>query len=102
MAGKDWDPDEAIESLQMESSVSTDESPDKTATRLLNENVPYAVLAIIHLAQHSTNERIRLEAARYVTDRVLGRVQDTRPGGQKDPFETITGWLTEQEAKSKA
>jgi hypothetical protein len=102
MGAKDWDPDAALESLRLESTVSTEETYAKTAQRLLEECTPAAVLAITHLAQHSTSERIRLEAAKCVLDRVLGRVQDATPVGKEDPFKTISDWLTKEESESNA
>ena len=91
---KEWDADEALSALEMESSVHGSESDAECATRILCENTPRAVLAIVHLAQHSANEQTRLRAAQYVVDRVLGRIGENNPAGNEDPFERMTKALT--------
>lgn len=94
---QEWDPDAALESLKMEDDIHTTETNAVTAKRLLEENVPGAVLAIVHLSQNSHNERIRLDAAKYVTDRVLGKISDVNAAGVEDPFASIAEWLTSSE-----
>ncbi len=82
-----WDPVHALESLTDERRAGLDEDEYALARRLLRENAPNAVLAIVHLAQNSSNEATRLKAAQYVVDRVMGRVTE---GGlldeANDPF----------------
>jgi len=85
----EWDPDEALKALEMESDVHGEETQAQCAERILMENAPRMVLAICHLGQHSSNEQTRLRAAMYVTDRVLGRIADSNPLGNEDPFAKI-------------
>ncbi len=84
MMGHSWDPDEAIDTLKLERSM--DESEAATAQRIFVENLPAAAQSIAHTAIYSTNERLRLDAAKYVVERVMGRVKDVDPMGNVDPF----------------
>lgn len=73
-AGKQWVPDDALEGMIMERTFHPDESNPKTVKRLMDENAPVVAMSIIHLALHSNSERTRLDAGRYIMDRILGRV----------------------------
>jgi hypothetical protein len=79
-----WIPDEALRALTLEARVRDDESTIERAKRLLTENVDVAAASTIWLARSSTNERIRLEASRYVMERVLGRAGDAPATGSLD------------------
>jgi hypothetical protein len=83
----DWLPQSAIDALNTERSVITGETQEQTARRLLRENAPGATLAIIHIALYGSNERLRLDAGKYVLDRVLGRPGDDVGEGSKSPLE---------------
>ena len=83
----DWLPDSAIEALNTERRVHTDETPAQTARRLMHENGPGAALSIIHIALYGSNERLRLDASKYVVDRVLGRVGDDVNQGEDSPLD---------------
>lgn len=93
-----WDPDAALESLKLEQATYAEaESPEDTCRRLLKENAPRAILSLVHIANHSANDRVRLDAAKYITDRVLGRIIDSTPAGTQDPLERIAQLLAEPE-----
>lgn len=59
----------------------------KTAARIFREGAPAAAREIVRLASNAANERVRLDAAKYVTDRVLGRA-----GELKASDEDATPW----------
>lgn len=90
---REWDPDQALRDLAAESQLMQDVDFETTAKRLLQENLVPAVLAIAHLAVHSPNERIRLQAAQYIADRVLGRITDAGTL-EADPFDSFLRKLT--------
>lgn len=71
-----WKSDAALNALISERTLSPDESDEAMARRLLSENVAAAVLGITHIAQHGGNERLRLDAQKYIVERVLGKVGD--------------------------
>jgi len=75
---KEWDPEHALAGLTAERAL--DDGDDLAASeRIFAENAVPAALSLVHLAVHSSNERIRLEASKYVVDRNLGRIGDTDP-----------------------
>jgi len=75
---KEWDPDERLQELTAERLLN-DGDDLAGSERIFAENAIPAALAITHMAVFSDNERIRLEAAKYVVDRNLGRIGDTDP-----------------------
>lgn len=100
MAGFDdwdeWDPKAALESLVDEKSH-FDESDEQLAKRLFKEASPRAALSIIHMAAHSQNERIRLDASKYITERVLGPASSPASEGESDtPLEDLLGDIVGQ------
>lgn len=46
------------------------------AERMLDENLTRAVLQLTKLALNASNERVRLDASKYIIERSLGRLQD--------------------------
>jgi hypothetical protein len=68
---------EEIDAVIMERTVFGQEQTNAELTyRTFEENGPYAAMEITRLARHATSERIRLEASKYVVERLLGRVGD--------------------------
>jgi hypothetical protein len=65
-----WDSDEALENLKMERQVNPDLDNERLTKKLFDEASPLAAQTIINLALHGTNENTRLNAARYITDKV--------------------------------
>jgi hypothetical protein len=87
-----WNPKRALAALAGERDLAgEDKSMTQVAETLLEENLPQAVLAIVHMSQHSPNERIRLNAAQYIVDRNLGKITDQGMVGDSDPLERLLG-----------
>jgi hypothetical protein len=83
-----WLPESAIEALNSERrTLYPDETQAQTARRLMQENSPGAALSIIQIALYSPNDRLRLDASKYVIDRVLGRVGEDLNQGEDSPLE---------------
>lgn len=76
MSHRDWDPEAVKEALDLEMKYHDDKTPEAVATQKLKNSAAYAADAIIHLAIYSENESIRLKAATYITDRVMGKITD--------------------------
>jgi hypothetical protein len=91
-----WDPDEAVKSLAMEEHANPGEDFAERAKRLMTEHVPQAALALTHLALHSDNERIRLDAARTIMDRALGKVGDAPATDEDDPLLRVMSELRDE------
>lgn len=66
------------------------ETTAQMAQRLFAEHAVGATASICQMAIYGQSERIRLQAATYVVERVLGRVQDNPPkGADVDPYEAL-------------
>ncbi len=88
-SGREWIPDEALESMVMERSVHRNETNKKTATRLVEENAPLVAQSMIHLAIYSQSERIRLDAGKYLLDRTLGRIGEAPVAEESSPIREL-------------
>ena len=62
------------DSKELEDLFAGEEDPKARTQRIFTENAPFAAAAIIDLIHNATSDSIRLRAAQYVTDRVLGPV----------------------------
>jgi hypothetical protein len=83
-----WDPDARLEDLAKELAVS-DGDQEQAALRVFQENLALAAQAITHIALYGGAERVRLEAAKYVVERNLGRLQDVDPQSATDPWDAL-------------
>jgi hypothetical protein len=64
--------------------------PDtKYAQTIFKRGVLGSAQTIVDLALAGTSERIRFQAAVYVVERVLGRVQDNPPRNDDAPFDNL-------------
>lgn len=86
---REWVPEEALDSLVTERTMREEESEEQLARRLLRENAGIAVHSIVHVAIHGTNERSRLDASKYILERVLGRVGDDAFGQPDSPIQSF-------------
>lgn len=93
----EWNVEDALRSLEIEKSVHSDEDSKDIADRIYDENVVASALAISHLAIHSPNEKIRMDAAKYVTERVMGRIGDEKATGEDNPLEKLLADILEQQ-----
>lgn len=99
VSGREWLPDDALEGMIMEKSFHPGESNPKTAKRLMDENAPVIAMSMIHLAIHSRSERTRLDAGRYIMDRILGRVGEELMPTEDSPIDKfISDVITDIEA----
>lgn len=89
-----WDPTRALESLSLDRALDQSATPQMLAKRLLEENLPVAVMAICHLATHSDTEAIRFNAAKFVVERTMGPAERIMaPEGKHawdDIYESVT------------
>lgn len=72
----DYDPLDAVTKMAMEHSkreINDGRSAAEFARSLLAESVATAVMSVTHLSQHAMNERIQLDACKYIIDKVLGK-----------------------------
>lgn len=99
--GKPWDPTTELSSLMLAQDADPILRTDQAqhARDIFKEAAPMAARAICHLATFSRNERVRLDAAKYVVERNLGRVADdpTITGGDDMLMKFMKGFTTEAE-----
>ncbi|MEO7397049.1 MAG: hypothetical protein ABIW84_00640 [Ilumatobacteraceae bacterium] len=79
---------EAIAALADERHI-MEESETDQAERLFRQNLVPAVQSIVNIALYSDKERLRLQAATYVVERNLGRLQDVVAEQARDPFKDL-------------
>ena len=70
-----WIPEDALAEIAEERSMPAvdGESLEQYSRRLMQEALPAVTKGLIFTAIHSVNERIRLDAQKYVMERVLGK-----------------------------
>jgi hypothetical protein len=91
----DWLPEKAVESLKMERVLHNGEETDaQLSRRLMQEASPLIATGIIHTALHGATDRVRLDAQKYVLDRVLGKPGDDAYETVQSPLETLVTLLT--------
>jgi len=64
------------------------------AERILKENLPAVTQSVIKLARGAQSETVRLNAAKYVIDRNLGRITEPEVG-ENDPLHDFMTGVTE-------
>jgi hypothetical protein len=98
-----WIPDDLLKSVQMERTIgprAIDEGLENDETlskRIFRENAPLAAAAIAKLAMHGSSERTRLDASKYIIERVLGPA--SADNGAVDP---LTAFLEATAKKAEA
>lgn len=60
--------------LNMERQMHPAESTEDLTFRLFKENAPQVAMQIVNIALNGSSERLRLDAAKLVIDRILGPV----------------------------
>ncbi len=71
---------------ELEDIYAGEENPRERATRVFEENAPFAAAAIIDLVHNAANDNTKLRAAQYVVDRVLGPVGKEEQTDALDEF----------------
>jgi hypothetical protein len=96
--GDNWDPELALEALGTAKAV-YGEDEARVAEELFRQGLPMAAMTIIHASKHSNNERLRVDAAKYVVERNLGAIKDANPlqGRREDPLMALVQSLTKSE-----
>ena len=58
--------------IAMEKDLHPAESSEELTHRLFQENAPQVAMQVVNIALQGSSERLRLDAGKYVIDRVLG------------------------------
>jgi hypothetical protein len=88
-AQADWIPEAAITRLVLERATHDEETEEQLSRRLMREAAPQITVGIIHTAIHGATDRVRLDAQKYVLERVLGKVGDESLESNKTPLELL-------------
>jgi hypothetical protein len=88
MAFREWDPESALRRLAEESQLLKDcnGDPVSTAENILVNAAPEVALSMCWIALHSLDERLRLNAGKYVLDKIL---PDGMGTSGADPLEEL-------------
>ena len=78
MTDHEWNADDALDSLVARTMDENRGDSKKTAELLFIDNVALAAQSLCHIAVHSENERIRLDASKYIVERVLGKLGESK------------------------
>jgi hypothetical protein len=86
----DWMPSAAdVESLALERSVRPNETDEDLAERLIREAAPKAAMKIVHIATSpATQDRVALDASKYILERACGKVGDSRSNAS-NPWDEV-------------
>lgn len=108
---EDWDPAKVLEAAVSEAQTLELEL-EEHGRKTFKEHLVPAALSICHLASHSDNEKVRLDAAKYVVERTLGRVptatelhefkNGAKSGKQADTFEEFLNGLQVDDTSAQA
>ena len=81
--------DDDLQALMVEAETFNINDPRELADKMLQENLVMAIQSIANIARHGTNERTRLDASKYITERVLGKVTDGAKIGDTPRWESL-------------
>lgn len=80
---KDWDAEKALQDAVASHTLQVESYVDQTR-RHFEQAAPAAAMSIINIALYGSNERTKLTAAQYITDRMLGRIGEEKINAQDD------------------
>lgn len=88
-----WVPDEYLDLLKCERIAEPDKTYAEQAREILQRGAPMAAHAVVHLSVYGRDEKMRLQAARYILDGIVSQ------GGTLLPAENIDDALAQLVAK---
>jgi hypothetical protein len=77
------------QNLTLESQLHPNEDALQRAKRLLRESVDGAAATIIEIALHGSTEKLRMDAAKAIMDRVLGPASQSQAVDDDGPLERM-------------
>lgn len=100
--GNEWISDEELAALAQP--LDPPGKYEAIAQKRLKQLAPDAVAVIVDIMNHSENDKTRLDAAKYVLDRALGKIEaPTVSGGDRPAWESvIDSVLVEPDAAARA
>lgn len=98
----DEEREQLAEISNLEAAVHTDETPEATANRIFKENLPNAARSIATLAMRGGTERVRLDASKYIVERIMGRIGDAQENPEDGPLADLFTAVVREEASNGA
>ncbi len=80
-------------SLEVERRIMEETEGDQ-AKRIFQQYAPVAATQICRLAANASSERLKFQAATYVLDRAIGRLQDANLPENDDPLQNLIKDIT--------
>lgn len=88
----DWMPEEELRLLEAQPKISPSvKDNEKIAMQIFRDNLPLAAEVIGDLMVNGEKESTRLNAAKYITERVLGRTPENAGQAQGDVWDDLFG-----------
>jgi hypothetical protein len=83
-------PEDELKLLQAQPKASPSVADnEKLCIQIFRDNAPLAAEIIGELAVHGEKESTRLNASKYIVDRVLGRIAENQGNTQQDSFANL-------------
>lgn len=102
-ASDGWVPEEALANMVEDRSINPLQSEEGATKSVFKKNAHIVAQSIVNMAIYSKSERTRLDAGKYVIDRVLGRVGDPILVDDDSPISRfindVTGFVAEAAAE---
>lgn len=96
----DWMPEEELAILASGPPPSTSRqakrAEEQLAQQIFRDHLGLAAQVICEIAVGSDNERNRLNASKYIVERVMGRIPDSAPEKEQDMWENLFGSITRE------
>ncbi len=89
-----WVTEEDVKALELERDILGDDE-EQQALRILKENLPVVVNSIVKLSRTATSETVRLNAAKYVIDRNLGKITEPDVAGDDELMKLLEDVTTQ-------
>lgn len=91
--GPDWMPEEELAQLakHLEDPTPSKRDEAKLAEQIFRDHVGLAAQVVTDIMLTSESEKMRFQAAKYVTERVLGRAGDVPVAGAQDAWTDLFG-----------
>lgn len=77
-------------------------STAEEAAKIFRDHADVAALVLVEIATNSTSERNRMAAAKYICDRVLGRIGEAKPEQENNPYDIFSSILREPTAAERS
>jgi hypothetical protein len=81
----------------------SDQDPEGMMFEIFRQGAAQAAEVIVQTAlnqEYGTGDRLRYDAARYVVDRVMGKIMGYAPMGAEDPYDRFARKVTEEAEES--